>query len=186
MRSFIKANSTKIIVVGGFLLLLAISSAGYVQAATSLTAAEKYWLTYMREEEKLARDVYVTMYNLYGAQIFNNIAASEQRHMDSIKNLLIKYGIPDPVAGNDVGEFTNPDLQALYDQLIIQGKISLAEALKVGVFIEETDITDLDAGIASTTRKDIKNVYSNLLDGSLNHLKAFVSNLAALGITYEP
>ena len=106
--------------------------------------------------------------------------------MDSVKNLLVKYGIPDPAEGNDVGKFTNQDLQDLYDQLIEQGKISLVEALKVGVLIEETDIDDLNSGIASTTRKDIKNVYNNLLQGSLNHLKAFVSNLAAQGIIYEP
>lgn len=186
MRRMIKANATTMLVVGGLLLLFAVTSAGYVNAATSLTAAEKDWLTYLREEEKLARDVYISMYKLWGAQIFKNITESEQRHMDSIKNLLVKYGIPDPAEGNKVGEFTNQGLQDLYDQLIEQGKISLVEALAVGVEIEETDIKDLNSGIASTTRRDIKNVYTNLLQGSLNHLKAFVSNLAAQGIIYEP
>jgi hypothetical protein len=176
----------KWVIVGGLLLMMSVAMVGYVQAATNLTAAEKYWLTYMREEEKLARDVYISMYNIWGAQIFNNITVSEQRHMDSVKNLLVKYGISDPAEGNDVGKFTNQDLQDLYDQLIEQGSLSLVEALKVGVLIEETDIDDLNSGIASTTRKDIKNVYNNLLQGSLNHLKAFVSNLAAQGIIYEP
>lgn len=186
MKKRTKQMVTRWAIIGGMMLMMCVSLAGYVQAATSLTAAEKYWLTYMREEEKLARDVYIKMYDLWGAQIFNNIAASEQRHMDSIKNLLVKYGIPDPAAGNDVGVFTNQDLQDLYDQLKAQGSVSLIEALKVGVLIEETDIDDLNDAIASTTRKDIKKVYANLLDGSLNHLKAFVSNLAAQGVIYEP
>ena len=60
-------------IIGGLLLMMSVAMVGYVQAATSLTAAEKYWLTYMREEEKLARDVYISMYNIWGAQIFNNI-----------------------------------------------------------------------------------------------------------------
>ena len=186
MRHMIKANSTKMLVVAGLLLLFVITSAGYGQAATSLTAEEKYWLTYLREEEKLARDVYITMYNLWGAQIFNNIQVSEQRHMDSIKNLLVKYGITDPAEGNDIGKFNNENLQELYNQLIKQGSVSMVEALKVGVSIEETDIDDLNSGIASTVRRDIKNVYTNLLQGSLNHLKAFVSNLATQGVIYEP
>ncbi len=186
MRHIIKATSTKMLVVAGLLVLFVITSAGYGQAATSLTSEEKYWLTYLREEEKLARDVYITMYNLWGVQIFNNIQVSEQRHMDSIKNLLVKYGIPNPAEGNDIGKFNNETLQELYHQLIKQGSNSMVEALKVGVYIEETDIEDLNSGIASAIHRDIKNVYTNLLQGSLNHLKAFVSNLATQGIIYEP
>jgi hypothetical protein len=56
----------------------------------------------------------------------------------------------------------------------------------VGVFIEEADIDDLNAAIASTSRKAIKTVYNNLRQGSLNHLKAFVSTLAKQGVIYEP
>jgi hypothetical protein len=164
---------------------MSITSVGYVQAA-GLTDAEKYWLTYMREEEKLARDVYLFLYDKWHSRIFNNISISEQRHMDAIKTLLDRYAIPDPAAGNGQGEFTNPELQAQYDELIQQGSVSLVDALEVGVLIEETDIDDLNEAIASTTRKSIKTVYSNLLRGSLNHLKAFVFNLARQGVIYEP
>jgi hypothetical protein len=140
----------------------------------------------MREEEKLARDVYIFLYEKWHSRVFNNISVSEQTHMDSIKTLLDRYGISDPAAGKGLGEFANDELQALYDQLILQGSVSLVEALEVGVVIEETDIADLNDGIASTARNDIKTVYSNLLQGSLNHLKAFVSNLARQGVAYEP
>ena len=185
MKDRFKVKARSWFVIVGLLLLMSITSVGYVQAA-GLTDDEKDWLTYIREEEKLARDVYLFLCDKWDSRIFNNISGSEQTHMDAIKTLLIRYGIPDPAAGNGEGEFTNLDLQALYDKLIQQGSVSLVEALKVGVFIEETDIDDLDAGIASTTHKDIKTVYSNLRQGSLNHLKAFVSNLARHGVTYEP
>jgi hypothetical protein len=177
MKDRCKVKARGWFVIGGLLLLMSITSVGYVQAA-GLSEAEKYWLTYMREEEKLARDVYLFLYDTWHSRIFKNISGSEQRHMDAIKTLLDRYGIPDPAAEKGRGEFTNPELQALYNELIQDGSVSLVDALEVGVFIEETDIEDLNAGIASTTHKDIKTVYSNLLQGSLNHLKAFNSNLA--------
>ena len=165
------------VAVGAVFMLMSLASGGYAQTA-SLTEAEKYWLTYMREEEKLARDVYLSLYDKWQSRVFKNISVSEQTHMDAIKNLLDKYGIADPAEGKAAGVFTNRDLQALYDELIEVGGVSLVDALEVGVEIEETDIADLNASIASTKRKDIITVYSNLLGGSLNHLDAFKSNLA--------
>lgn len=155
-------------------------SSGNTAAAQSsvLSEVEVYWLNYMREEEKLARDVYKHMYDLWGSRIFKNIAASEQRHMDSIKTLLDRYGIPDPAAGKGYGEFTNEHIQELYDSLIAKGTISLKNAFEVGVMIEVLDIEDLEHAIATTTHKDIKNVYTNLLEGSYNHLAAFETQLA--------
>ena len=192
MTNTFRGKARKWLVVGGLLLLMSITSVGSVLAA-DLTDEEVYWLTYMREEEKLARDVYIYLFGMYGSRVFDNISVSEQRHMDAIKILLDRYGIPDPVGmntdplGQDVkGVFFNGDLQALYTALINGGSGSLIQALKVGVFIEETDIADLNEGIASAKHKDIKTVYSHLLQGSLNHLKAFVSELASNGVTYEP
>jgi hypothetical protein len=184
MTTTFKAKTRSLVVVGGLLLLMGLAFTSVVQAAT-LTNAEKYWLTYMREEEKLARDVYLVLYDKWRLAIFSNISQSEQTHMDAIKTLLDRYGLPDPATA-EVGVFTDHALQKLYDDLIAQGSISEVEALKLGVIIEETDIDDLNAAIATTTRKDIKTVYNNLLQGSLNHLKAFVSNLAKYGVTYEP
>ena len=158
------------------------SSTVYAQGA-ALTDQEEDWLTYMREEEKLARDVYLAFYDKYQSRIFKNIAASEQKHMDAIKTLLNRYAIEDPAVDNEQGEFTNPKLQDLYNQLIQQGSVSLNEALKTRILIEETDIDDLNAAIASTTHNDIKRIYSNLLQGSQNHLKAFTSNLATISVT---
>jgi len=130
----------------------------------------------MREEEKLARDVYITLYETWRLTIFNNIASSEQKHMDSKKILLDRYGIPDPASGQDVGRFTE-EFQPIYDDLITMGSASVTAALRVGEFIELTDINDLTDALAVTTHRDIKRVYQNLRNGSYNHLDAFQSQL---------
>jgi len=186
MRHTFTGKAKRWFVVGGVLLLMGITSVGYVQAAALLSGADIDSLTYMREEEKLARDVYLYLHDKWGSRIFDNISASEQTHMDAIKTLLDKYGIPDPVTSNEVGKFTNGSLGDLYEILAGAGSVSLVDALKVGVFIEITDITDLTEGIAATSRKDIKNVYTNLRKGSQNHWDAFCSNLVKLGETCEP
>ncbi len=155
--------------------------------AAALTGTEEASLVYMREEEKLARDVYTAMYDLWGLAVFQNIANSEQAHMDSTLFLLDQYEVADPVAGNGAGVFTNPELQELYDDLVGQGSQSIVEALKVGATIEEIDILDLQAELGETSNEYIIQVYSNLLAGSEKHLGSFVSTLERqYGITYEP
>jgi len=163
------------------------TSAVTVAAPTPLSEAEADALLFMREEEKLAHDVYVTLYDQWGMRVFTNIAASEQTHTDAIASLLDRYGLSDPTEGNTVGEFTDPALQALYDQLVVQGSLSLADALKVGAAIEEIDILDLEERIVETTHADIQLVYARLLAGSENHLRAFTSTLARqTGESYTP
>ena len=145
-------------------------------ATTPLSATEKESLLYMREEEKLARDVYNTFYDRYGLRVFSNIAASEQAHMDAVLTLLNRYGLADPAAAAP-GVFNNDDLQALYDDLIDQGNASLTAALQAAVLIEETDIADLQDGLALTSHADLRAVYNNLLRASQNHLRAFSRQL---------
>ena len=186
MRHTFTGKAKRWFVVGGLLLLMSITLVGYVQAAAVLSEGEINSLTYMREEEKLARDVYLYLHDKWGSRIFDNISVSEQTHMDAIKTLLDRYGLDDPAAGNDLGVFDNPELQALYTELIEGGSGSLIAALKVGVFIEITDISDLTVGIAETERRDIEKVYTNLRKGSQNHWDAFCSNLVKLGEACEP
>jgi hypothetical protein len=164
----------------GVLLSIGMASSGRVQS-TGLTAAGKKWLTRMREEEKLARDVYIALYDSWGTRIFGRIANAEQMHTSVLKRMLSKYGVPDPAAGNGLGVFTDPDFQVLYNQLVEKGRASLADAFRVGVQVEELDIADLDSAIAATGQKDIKKIYGNLRRGSLNHLRAYRSSLANIG-----
>ena len=97
-----------------------------------LTAQEVDGLAFMREEEKLARDVYLTLYDQWNMPVFQNIAGSESTHMDAVLTILDRYGLEDPSAEKAVGEFTNPDLQALYDQLVELGSQSLARCSQSG------------------------------------------------------
>jgi len=152
-----------------------------------LSVAESEGLLFMREEEKLARDVYVAMFELGYSQVFDNISKSEQTHTDAILALLDRYDILDPVGNNPEGVFVNTDLQALYDALILQGFPSLIDALFVGAAIEEIDIIDIQNLVdALEGNEDIALVYESLMKGSRNHLRAFVDNLASQGVDYAP
>jgi len=144
-------------------------------------------ILYMREEEKLARDVYLTLYQEWGLSIFQNIANSEATHMAAIKSLIDRYGLEDPVANNEIGVFTNPILQELYDQLVAEGSKSLGDALRVGAAIEEIDILDLERAVAQTDKADVQLVYQSLMKGSRNHLRSFTSTLKnQTGEIYQP
>jgi hypothetical protein len=139
-------------------------------------------LQFMREEEKLAHDVYALFNGIYGDETntFANIMVSEQRHTDAVKTLLQKYGVDDPAANTVPGEFVDGDLQALYNILVSVGQEGLVEALEVGVAIERKDMTDIVEAIElSVAYKDIVRVYSNLLAGSESHLEGFLTALEA-------
>jgi hypothetical protein len=151
----------------------------------ALTTDEVADLIQMREEEKLARDVYLTLSEKWGVLVFDTIADSEQTHFEAIKILLDRYEVADP-AIEGVGKFSTEGLTDLYKELTKQGSISLADAMYVGAKIEDMDIVDLKEVLATTKKVDLTNVYSNLLLGSMNHLRTFVSHLQVLGITYEP
>ncbi|MBU1193127.1 MAG: DUF2202 domain-containing protein [Gammaproteobacteria bacterium] len=153
-------------------------------AAPELDATEAAGLTFMREEEKLARDVYQNFYPLWNNTLFDNISQSEQQHFDAIGGLLDRYRLDDPARMDLPGVFQNPELQALYDQLINQGAASTLAALQAGALIEETDIEDIAKAIMETDQPDILRVYENLLRGSRNHLRAFVAAIEASGIPY--
>ncbi|WP_297090327.1 DUF2202 domain-containing protein [Thermococcus sp.] len=164
-------------------------STDYIASLPSedLSVDEIQAILYMREEEKLARDVYLTLYDQWGIPIFNNIARSEQTHMDMVLALIDKYNLTDPAADKDIGEFENPELQALYDQLIEEGMKSEEAALAVGALIEEVDIKDLQDWLDKTDNQDVEYVFENLMMGSRNHLRAFTGVLARqYGVTYEP
>ncbi len=145
-------------------------------AAFALTSTDSANLIFLKQEEKMARDVYQVLHAKWGHPTFANISVSEQRHMDSVTALLKRYAIKDPTPTKP-GVFTIPELQALYNQLVAEGSKSLADALEVGVLIEETDIEDIQRMLKTTREKPISNVLTNLMNGSINHLEAFTRNL---------
>jgi len=139
----------------------------------------------MREEEKVARDVYLTLYDVWKESVFSNIASSEQNHMDAILKKIETYQLDDP-ALPAIGEFSNDELQAMFDGLVTAGLQSYTDALVVGATIEDMDILDLMNAIDETDELDLKTTYESLLEGSKNHLRAFVGLLRDQGDDYEP
>jgi hypothetical protein len=154
--------------------------------AITLTDQEKSDLIFLRQEEKLAHNVYVYAYEKYGHYIFNNISGSEQKHIDNMTGLLSKYNIIDPAAGMANGIFADATLQTLYTQLIKKVDISLIDALQVGATIEDLDINDIQTFYDNTTKSDILAAYDLLTCGSRNHLRGFTGQLKPLGATYLP
>ncbi len=142
-------------------------------------------LLLMREEEKLARDVYLELYDKWGIRIFSNIASSEQTHTDAVKSLLDKYDLEDPVGDDARGVFENQELQTLYISLVEQGSNSIEDALTIGATIEDLDIKDLQDLLEQTDNQDITAVYNNLMKGSRNHLRSFTRMLGMYGESYE-
>lgn len=152
----------------------------------NLSEAEKIGLFLMREEEKLARDVYYHLGEKWGLKIFNNIAESEQTHTDAVKNLLDYYGLEDPVKDDTPGIFSSQEMAELYKELTIKGESSLVDALIVGAIVEDLDIKDLNGLLSETEKQNIVLVYKNLQKGSRNHLRAFVKNIELKGSFYTP
>jgi hypothetical protein len=150
-----------------------------------LTSDEEATLVHMREEEKLARDTYSVLHDVWGYKVFLNISRAEQNHMDAMLKMLDKYAVTDPVVDNSAGAFTDPDFTELFSQLVDRGEVSLLEAFMVGGYIEEMDIQDLTAALAETNEPALTNSYSNLLAASRNHLRTFVSHVRNLGEEYE-
>lgn len=151
----------------------------------TLTLQEQEDLLFLREEEKLARDVYLYSFDLYGDVIFNQIASSEQQHMDQVLTLLIAYGLEDP-ASLERGVFQDQALQDLYSDLTTASEVSLSKALAVGATIEDLDINDLAFFESQTLKADLLNVYDQLKCGSKNHLRSYTDRLEMLGVDYDP
>lgn len=133
-------------------------------------------LTKMRDEERLARDIYTALAAEHEqAAPFANIARSEQVHFDTMGLLLTRYGLADPSAGKSAGSYGDPVLQSLYDTLLASGSESLAKAYDAGIAVESLDIGDLKAAISTTSQTDAEAAFANLLNGSQNHLAAFTA-----------
>ncbi len=147
-------------------------------ASATVDAAVAKELTYMREEERLARDLYQSIAKLYpdNAAAFTRIASSEQRHFESVGLLLTRYGIADPAANSSVGTYADAGLTTAYADLLAKAKGSLTDAYGAGVTVETTDIADLKEILAvSGLPADVSQVLTRLLAGSQNHLATFTA-----------
>ena len=167
---------------------------------SALDANEQAHLIFMREEEKLARDVYQKLGEMYpNSTIFGNIDDSEQQHTTAVKEMIKNYGYEDPNTNDNIGAYTGEDygwyFTEKFEQLIERGSISELEALYVGAFIEELDMMDInqcpkvivetdndindisECGKVYTDKADIRELYTSLLAGSDSHLAGYVKNI---------
>lgn len=141
-------------------------------------------LLYMAEEEKLARDVYLALYDMWGSRVFLNIANAEQQHMDAVSAIMNDKEITNPVENSEIGVFHNTEIAELYESLVAQGSTSIEEAFLVGAIIEDLDIYDLQRYIEASEDEVEIWVYNNLLRGSESHMRAFVRQLDRYGLDY--
>ena len=168
----------------------------------TLTPEQVYEVAYMWNEEKLAHDLYLSLYNLYrtdraATPLYNIATRSEIRHMNAVEGLLQKYDIdatnvegnfagpydPNKLSALGSGEFSLSQIQSLYDQLYAKGSQSLKDALEVGCIVEVTDVNDLDEALAvAGDNQDLVNVFTFLRNGSYNHYWAFDSALKGIGV----
>jgi hypothetical protein len=170
-------------IVTGMITLLPVMTS--LTGPCEATDKEIAMLVHMREEEKLARDVYSLFADMWELQIFSNITSSENRHLSAVVSLLERYSPSDTIV-SEPGHFTIPEMQGLYDTLIDKGSSSLTEALRAGATIEDIDLKDLDNFKAMTSDEDIIMVFENLYMGSQNHMRAFNRQLQSRGIAYAP
>ena len=155
-------------------------------SSLELSEQEEEDLIVLREEEKLAHDVYISLYSTHGQNIFYNIGNSEQTHTEAVLTLINHYDLEDPVADNTMGVFTNQTLQTLYDDLVLEGGATLLDGYIVGATIEDLDIQDIEDMKSRTTNEDLLLVYESLQKGSRNHLRSFVRQIESFGYTYTP
>lgn len=152
---------------------------------SALTDSELASILKMKEEEKLARDVYSVLSQKWGSPIFTNISAAENNHLNAIILLLTNYGATDTSIG-EAGIFADSEIQTLYNDLIAKATVSIEEAYKTGALIEEMDIKDLTLALGTTTNENVIVVFDSLLKSSRNHLRAFNRQLTTLNIVYIP
>jgi len=151
----------------------------------SLNEAEEAGILQLREEEKLARDVYTLLEENWGLSAFSQIKPSEQKHMDAVAKLINRYDLLDP-AQESIGIFENQKISSLFETLMTKGEQSEVDALQVGMTVEDVDIYDIDEILSKNDNQDIQVVFTNLRNGSIKHLQRFYTDLKTLGGTYEP
>lgn len=150
----------------------------------AIDANEHEDLIFSRQEEKLARDVYLMLYQAWGIQSFNNIAQGEQAHMDLTLFMLDRYGIVDPLTSDAVGVYADPALTTLFRRLVTYGLQSPTRALVVGAIVEDLDLFDLDSALQRSDNRDLDTLWQNLARGSRNHMRAFYGSLENQGVYF--
>lgn len=166
--------------------------------SSTLSQEQKYALSYMWNEEKLAYDIYLALNEINpSTQLYNIPTRSEIRHIELVEKLVRAYDInitntedytvdysEEELGAMPTGTFAIPEIQELYDTLYAMGTPSLTASLEVGCIIEVTDVNDLDKYlIIAADKEDLVETFEILRAGSYNHYWAFDGGLKGIGIT---
>ena len=172
-----------------------------------LTQEAKDAIAYMGNEERLAYDVYMNLYNYHLGQgteinqLVNIAQNAETTHISLVQSLVRKYNlgaddltnVSTPVADSSItldqmpsGKYDVPAIQSLYDTLYTKGVQSPKDALEVGCMVEVTDINDLNEDIAiaqASNAQDVVDTFTTLRAGSYSHYWSFDQGLKNMGIS---
>ncbi|UPT78558.1 DUF2202 domain-containing protein [Sulfurovum sp. XGS-02] len=134
-----------------------------------LTEEQKDMLFFIYQEEKVARDVYITLGKMYkNENTFRSMQITEQRHLECAKELCDIYGVDTSSMDESViGAFESPLLKMLYDAYIEKGKSSLRDALEMAEFIGASD-TEMIEHASIGMPNDVVSVYEKLKKGNMN------------------
>ncbi len=145
---------------------LALYGTAAAKADDSLTIEDM--LLYAAQDEYAARAEYVAIMAKFGAaRPFSNIKNAEENHLAWLKDAFAAYTLQFP-----------KDEAANY----VQVPATLLDAYKVGVQAEVDNIAMYDKFLASPLiqggqNPDLKTLFTNLKNGSVNHLNAFQRQL---------
>ena len=183
---FIASAAAGVVALTAFgTVTMAYAADGPVPTAITVTATDPQLakdLQFMREEERLAGDLYQLFAERYPeATVFANIAKSEDQHFTAVGRQLDNFSIDDPSAGLEPGDYAFAELDELYATLAAQGE-TLDGAIKAGIAVEEEDIADLEAALARDSSDPVERTFTALLAGSENHLTAFTTALENGGV----
>ena len=174
----------------------------------SLTQPLKDSLAYMGNEERLAYDVYLNLYEYHQQnshieiqQLYNIATNAESQHIAIVQSLVQRYNlntsdftdVNETVVNDNNMSATNmpkgvydiQKIQDLYNTLYALGQNTQEDALKVACMVEITDIDDLDKYIIeahNSNTTDIEAAFNTLRDGSYSHYWAFDKALKNIGV----
>ena len=203
-------NTMRKILIAITIVTIGLSCPLAATAGQQLTFADEVHLIFMRSEEKLARDVYLTLADKFPTlEVFEKIATqAEQTHTDTMLRMVeqfTSFDDPEPKADDPdfIGVFVNPLFYDYFNDKytdLIGEAFTALDALYVGAKIEELDMKDINycnevvyivndwdlpppdvCGLTTVANlRPLNQSLGNLLSGSKNHLCAFVRNIRAI------
>jgi|GEM_PF-719649 len=166
--------------------LYQITAAFQAIPSSGLTDTETSDIMYLQEAQKLERDLYIYLgQQSPGDPLFASLAQSAATLMNADDSILSRYNLTNPEQ-NAAGQFSNPQIQQLYQLYTGQAGGTVPNALLIAAQSEDQHIASLYAAIGHTTNADLKFIYSQQLAFASNNLRAISQQLGGYGQSYTP